>query len=1360
MFKFNITTIKKNRFFLIPMLVILTLIIFTLIIRTYFFETITTNWKQVSDEKSVEVSEKCLSIFYARQNELIGISTNINNDKKLISAIVSQNPVKTYDAFFDMKDQNRFSAEVYNSRFEQVLFNGRQLHPEILELKKAFEGTTYSVVKEIGLYTFLIVFKPLKDENGAAIGVSAVGSIIDVNSNIQNVYFENTGITQEIYKIYHINVEFSFIHDFNTLPQSDQNYNKFDLNGADGSRIGSMFIPSLDKGSYISSINIKFDNLISFLLFIFSLVGIYWIFIISKSFKSELLKGLAIIILLISARYFWLLIEFPSDFFSDFNSEFFSPNYYASGFGHGAAKSLGDLLITTIVIFTCSYLIISKSISLYQREQKTRKNIAVIAGGLILSAVVIFVSVQSYGLIVQSLIYDSSIKFIDKSELFSLNQSELLIARLILILLSISLIFIIISCGIIFIKYANPFLSGYKNVRKYSSLFFTIAIIAMIPFILITEAEFSLNPPHIVLIIVMTGILLLYLQRKISTTRNYTFVNIPEMSLILLSCTVFIPVIILTKITSQENRYLEKAAREISQNNVDKVSFLVNSTINEIVSNEQLETEINNNKAGNLAFTVWSASSLNDEDVNSAVYILDSSKKIISDFSIIPAELNKDSIIKYVLEEYKTIKLMDEEETPEFSQDTSYDNLEAVYMANTEPGIINNIDNKYFAAISELGQKEMQGKSSAYLIVVCSYDSKNYLRQSNLSIFRNYARENILNKLTSPPVYSEFTYDELVGSSNNDISKAFIKSLPAFRESVKDKPVKSALRYDQFENESYKSFYILSEAVQNIPEKVYVVSVKINDFALSSFFYFRYLLFSAFVYLVIVAIYLLYRVGIVLTKWQRFSIIRFGFREKLFVSFLIASVVPIIILALYTRVYVKSKNEQSYNNQLISDLRLVEQYVKNRMQLITLTEKNGKKNTSVSFTDVFGKELSQSNKNFNLYFNNKLAATTSEQLYKSDLLDSRLSGNAYYNIALLKKDFYTESQQIGDFTFIVGYKPVFDRYNYLTGIISTQTVFKQTEINQELTESLVYIFGPYIVAVIILVFIVNVLSYRISNPILKLQKATVKLSKGLTDVEVKSNSKDEIGELVKSFNTMVKELKRAQEELKIAERETAWRDIARQVAHEIKNPLTPMMLAMQHLYKAYTSRSKNFESIITTTNKLIIDQIETLNKIATEFSNFAKLPGKNYEVLNADDIIKDVASLMSTKQKIEVNLSDSGSHNVMGDKDELKRAILNIIKNSVQAIDENKENNKKGRVVISTEQRNGFYHVKVNDNGNGMDRQTLSKLFEPYFSTKSSGMGLGLVIAKKIFDDMKAKIYVRSEMGKGTEVEIVFKIEM
>lgn len=1367
MFLFNISFFRSNRFLLLPFFLIVLIIVFVLLVKSYFTETISAAWDNVSAEKKTEVSEKCRQIFYKYQNDLSNYSLKISSDKKFISALQSQNPKKGYEAFFDIPEAGRHIAEVYNTRLELFLFNGRQLNPEILELKKASLGTRFSVVKDIGLYTFLVIYEPLIGDGGEIIGVLAAGTVIDVNSSIQNRYFESNSITGEIFSDYHINVEFSFNNESKiTRIETGKSINSFTLNGIDNTVIGLVTIPSLDKESYLNGINVKFNNLISFLLFVISIIIVITLYRYLKRIKSHFLKAVLLILILILSRYFWLIIGFPSNFFADFGSEFFSPSYYASGFGYGIARSLGELVISAVTILTGSFIILNQSILFYQNEKKLGKNFFTL--GIISAAAIMlsFFALHLFGIIFQSFIYDSTIKFIDKTDLFSLNQPELITARLSLIILSIAVLFLIYSAGLVFIKYSAPFLTSSKILRKNSSLLFIAMLASLIPVINFTGVELSMNSSLTLLVILVSGLFLLYLQRRLNTTRKYNFVNISTLSILLLSCTIFIPVIILTKISSQENRYLEKSAREISQRNEDKVSFLVTSTLDELTTNEDLIDGLHNkNKTGNLAFTLWSNSSLNDEDVNSAIIILGPDKKLVSDFNIIPSELHTDTVINFVLSEMKNMPVEEEPEEEEVElSDTSgmsAENVSTPLVSN--PGLLENKEMKYYAAISELNSAELRksrfSEKLGYVIVVCSYDSKNYLRQGSLSLFRNFARENILNKLTSTPVFSEFSNGELVGSSNNDVSKSFLKSLPAFRESVKDKSDKSSLRYDRFENESFKSFYILSESRPGVPEKIYVVSVRLNDFALSTFFFFRYLLFSASVYLIIIFVYLLARLYKLLISRERKQLLRFGFREKLFASFLVASIVPIIILALYTREYVKSKNEESYRNQIISDLRLVEQYVKNRIQQNVKPEKGGKKENPLAFTDVFGKELSESNKNFNLYVKNKIAATTSEQLYKSDLLDARISGSGFFNIYLQKKDFFSENQQIGDFTFIVGYKPVFDSYNNLSGIISSQTVFKQNEINQELTESLVYILGPYIAAMILLVFIVNVLAYRISNPILKLQKATEQLSKGIIDIEVRSNTKDEIGDLVKSFNRMVKELKRTQAELKKAERETAWRDIARQVAHEIKNPLTPMKLAMQHMFKSYTSGSDNFEAIIKSTNKMIIDQVETLNKIATEFSNFAKMPGRNYELLNLDDLLKDVVNLLNTHNNIELQLERAGSHKITGDKDEVKRAILNIVKNSLQAIDEKTTGSKNGKVIISTHNKSGFCHLVVKDNGKGMDEQVMTKLFEPYFSTKSSGMGLGLVITKKILDDMKAKINVSSKPGEGTEIEIVFKLK-
>src|SRR4030095_6559327 len=231
----------------------------------------------VSSEKQNEVSEKCRQIFYSYQNQLSEFTYRFASERKIVSAIKSQNVKKAYEVFAENPNINQYNVEVYNSRLELFLFSGRQLNPEILELKRSYDGIKFSVVKEIGLYTYLIVYEPLKDEMGVSQGVLVAASIIDVNSYIQNSYFINKSITNEIFKAYHTSVFFIYGQDtFKSLPDelSGQIYTSYNLKGVNENAIGKLYIPSLDKDSYLNSVNNKFNNLVSFLLFVSSLLVI------------------------------------------------------------------------------------------------------------------------------------------------------------------------------------------------------------------------------------------------------------------------------------------------------------------------------------------------------------------------------------------------------------------------------------------------------------------------------------------------------------------------------------------------------------------------------------------------------------------------------------------------------------------------------------------------------------------------------------------------------------------------------------------------------------------------------------------------------------------------------------------------------------------------------------------------------------------------------------------------------------------------------------------------------------------------------------------------------------------------------
>lgn len=1347
--------------------ILLFLIILLFLVSTLFQKIIENDWTEIKNEKNMEITKECSNLFESVQNSTYQYAKDITNSRRFISIFESQNTRKNYEFILSLPDNRDYNIEVFNSRMELYLFSGRQIYPDITNLKRALQDEEFSVVKTVGFYTYIVVFIPIKtyyevnDKQSTVTGVLVVSKMIDLFYGFKSMFYRNSGITQDIFKKFSINVEFDFKNQTKLFNEDDTAFAReqsiSDLTSIDNKIIGKVYIPYLDKTSYLGNVKKNFDDVIKILLFFLYGCLILLLYSYFRKKLNNFLSTILFIILLTISRYFLLFIGFPSGLLHSLGCDFLSPVYYASDFCFGIIRSVGKLAETTIFLFLI-IMVISFYLFRYMKdkmrnsEQHSKFNYM----GLIFAMIIFFGSLLLYWEIIQNIVYDSNVKFFERSQILPMDNPEVIILELSILLISLSEILLLFTC-IFYSALSIRLLTNKRLVIRYSFLLVSSLLLSfsvLLKIIFIPNQDLKLN--LILLILFSVLIPSYFIYQKFLLDKSYQIFNFINFSILLLIGAFITPIIMLDNISSQEDKYLEQQIRSISKHTDEEIKFLILSSLDDITDREDLESYLRDKyRAPRLAFDLWAESRLYAEELNSAVFILDTNKNIISEFNINPAELHSDSIVSFTLKNYALSDSLSSETDEESIDD------EFVYSEN----IYQDKEMKFFSSIQQIENPVLKSSEFnnilGYIIIAVHYDTKNFLTRSGFEIFRNSKRDNIINKFTSTPVYTEFSDEEITGSTDNDISKTLVKSLNPFRDLVKDKTDKAAFRYDEVEGEVYKSYYILDTEQKTGPEKIYVISLRINDLSQYIFFVFKFLIFTILCYSLILIIYFLINLFQFVFNKEKRAEFYFGFREKLFVSFLIVSVIPIIFLALYTRELVVTKNKERYNQQMLSELKLVEQYIKTKVPMLDLQRFFKPKSTLEMYNaqEIFDRSFSKSEKNFNLFVKTKLISTTNEELYKSDLLDLRISGNAYYNIALLKKDYFWEEQEIGNFTFLVGYKPIYDKFNNLAGILSTQTLFNQSAINQELTESLVYIFGTYFIAVLFLIVIVNFLSYRISNPIIQLQKATERISKGDVDITIRTKSKDEIGELVKSFNKMTKEIKRSRAELKKAERETAWRDIARQVAHEIKNPLTPMKLAIQHLYHAYTHSSKDFKTIIQTTNHLIVEQIEVLNRIATEFSDFAKMPSRNYVKLNMEQTILDVVKLLNTDNKIITNLiKHKSSQCVLGDKDEMKRVLINLLRNSLQAIDEKTTNVKDGKIFIETFVEDSQYIIKITDNGIGMDEDTLRKLFEPYFSTKSSGMGLGLVITKKIIDDMKGKILIDSKMNSGTTVILNFPL--
>jgi len=234
----------------------------------------------------------------------------------------------------------------------------------------------------------------------------------------------------------------------------------------------------------------------------------------------------------------------------------------------------------------------------------------------------------------------------------------------------------------------------------------------------------------------------------------------------------------------------------------------------------------------------------------------------------------------------------------------------------------------------------------------------------------------------------------------------------------------------------------------------------------------------------------------------------------------------------------------------------------------------------------------------------------------------------------------------------------------------------------------------------------------------------------------------------------VDELAESAELLARSERESAWQEMARQVAHEINNPLTPMKLSIQYLQRIKEQKSENFDEYFRRVSKTLVEQIDALSLIASSFSDFAKMPKNNDELIDLNEKLREVMLLFENMSNLEVSfhvLSD-GPIRVMADKDQLGRAIINLVKNGIQAI----PRERKGTIMVKLYKDEAWAYISITDNGVGIPVDLQDKLFEPSFTTKSSGMGLGLAIAKKIIENFKGDIWFQSIR----DVETVFYIKL
>ncbi|GAA3777730.1 HAMP domain-containing sensor histidine kinase [Corallibacter vietnamensis] len=302
---------------------------------------------------------------------------------------------------------------------------------------------------------------------------------------------------------------------------------------------------------------------------------------------------------------------------------------------------------------------------------------------------------------------------------------------------------------------------------------------------------------------------------------------------------------------------------------------------------------------------------------------------------------------------------------------------------------------------------------------------------------------------------------------------------------------------------------------------------------------------------------------------------------------------------------------------------------------------------------------------------------------------------------------------------------------------------------KEFLERLAYAYLFMLIIAVILAYLLSKYITRSLKTISDKMNAT-RLEKRNKKIEVESSS-EEIETLVKSYNAMIDQLEESAVKLATNEREQAWREMAKQVAHEIKNPLTPMRLSVQSFQRKFDPQDENIHQKLDEYTKTLIQQIDTMSSIASAFSNFAKMPAQQNESLNVVEISKLAIDIFSEDYIVFVSEKDEIWANF--DRTQLIRVITNLVKNGIQAIPDEQENKK---IVVSVLETEKDVVISISDNGAGISEANKTKIFEPKFTTKTSGMGLGLAMVKNIMETYNGSITFTTEKDKGTAFVVNF----
>lgn len=1264
-------------------------------VRWWWQSSAERNWPELQAGREQQIRQIVSSAFYAHLRELLDVAQRVRVDQVLFDNLSNRVPPAILLAFERLAahcPDERIAIDIIDQRGNVILWAGRSARISFADEASAMADTVF-ILSQSNLQTFLCLRLAVPERFLSVV----VSKALEVNYPISNRFVSLTSFAATLSD--RIGTDVKLLVGTASTP-TDDTLLSIPLKDNRAKVIGYAVVARPTVESELQRINAHIDWMISSLAGVAIVLLVLAALISLARLSSVVVQSLVVTLVLWGARSLWLAFGFPRQLI---DTTLFDPAVYSTPFWGGIAESLGETLITVSVLLVNVLWILAVA---RERLNEREENLPMNARSWLWLVVVILIVgflylTHGFGEALRSFVFDSTLQYYDPIAL--LPSGVLIVMHFTIMLLTLA--YLALSVGVVLLMVRLARVALHRPIAVPMEFIIVAALFGLmwgLLQLLPLTPKFPRYYP--VFTFLLAGTLTFWLE---TYGRSRTVLaNVTQKAGWVLAAAFIAAIPLLDdKLHQKDRAHLQLVAEELLRPVDSWLSLVINEGLRAVADAEELWSrtyEHQRESPSDVAFSLWSQMLVGREGYNSALMLYDASGREFSRFTVGLTSFEQTEMLRTMFNAEEEVLQVVERKTP--------------------TGVLT-----YYGAWSTV--RDSLNRPVGFVALMLAANQR--------SLFRGEAPEP-LRPLTRERFERHFR-DLIVSEFQNGIltttaSTHFYRGMPLAEDvlaSFRERRSKFLWRTESYEGQEYEALYAREDSR---PETVLALHVKTLDI--------RWHLFNgvkvALVYLAVGVFLLLVRSSI---RGIRKELQTLGFRARLLIAFGMLTILPLFLLAYYNRQLATERLESSVSRRLIEDLNLLER----RMLQTFEDEEDFLNGMTDDYCETVASELGV---DFTVYRGTGLQASSRPELYRAAILDSRLSGQAYANTVLVGKNYFQDIEQIGEVPYTVGYKPLILN-GRIVGVLAVQALYRQREIDEELAQRNASTVGMYALVLVVLILLGLVLAHRLSKPLRELTAASREVARGNLNVHVIPTTTDEVGELMKSFNDMVKELQASREHIARAEREAAWKEMAKQVAHEIKNPLTPMKLSVQHLRRAFKDNVPDFPALLDRIAQTVIEQIDALSRIASEFSYFARMPERSYERVDIHQLLRETINLFQEIRGIEfrTKFSDT-SPIIVADRGELQRVFINLLRNSVQAMEQG------GIITVETSLQDHRCVIVLTDTGPGIPPSIQQKVFEPNFSTKTDGMGLGLAISRRIIEDLNGTIELTSEVGKGTTFTI------